>query len=79
MSFYQQRLARSQSDRAVARYHRRYRNGLYDAAIKGKSSRYANALLDEAMALCGHPGYRLSHRHWGEEAKEFLWHFAQND
>jgi hypothetical protein len=28
------------------------------------------------MAICGHPYYRLSHRHWAGEAQDFLSKFG---
>lgn len=76
---YQRGLACLQTKRAMNRYHRQHHSNLFDAAIKDKSNGYANALIDEAMALCGHPWYKLSHRRWGEKAKEYLWWFVQQD
>ena len=59
---------------AMDKYNRCYHNPSYMAATHGKSVQYANALTDEALALCGHPRYKLSHRRWSDEA---LAHLAQ--
>lgn len=60
---------------AMVRYNTRYNNDLYKTAIEGKSSRYGNALIDEALAMCGDPHYKLSWRKWGAEARAFLAEF----
>lgn len=76
---YQYRLAGPQRKRAMARYRRRFKSNLYEAALKGKSNSYANGLKGDAMAICGHPDCKLSHRRHAEAAKTFLWHMAQAD
>jgi hypothetical protein len=73
----QEQLARTQSKMAMLRYHSRFDNERYRTATDGKSVQYANALIDEALAICGHPWYRLSHRHWAAEAEGFLKRFGQ--
>lgn len=57
---------------ATAFYNRRYNNHVYQIATQGKSIKLANALLDDAMALCGSPFYKISHRAWSETARDFL-------
>jgi hypothetical protein len=69
-------IAQCQAQQAMKRYHSRYDNHAFIRATQGKTSMYANALIDEAMAICGHPYYRLSHRHWSGEAQEFLEKFG---
>ena len=69
---FQERLARLQIRVAMKRYHSRYNNELYRQATEGKSVEYANALIDEALALCGHPYYRLSRRRWAAPARAYL-------
>lgn len=74
----QDEFARGQSTLANEKYSAYFDNDLYIRAIENRQPRYANALLDEALALCGNPYYKLSHRHWSEEAVAFLerfrWH-----
>ena len=35
----------------------------------------ANALIDEALALCGHPHFKVTRRVWGKDAQKFLEQF----
>ena len=63
--------------RAMNRYHKFYDNETYKAATEGKSSEYGNALIDEAMALCGAPDYKVSNREWDEKAMAHLAKFCQ--
>ena len=72
----QEKFARLQSRAAMRRYHHRFDNDAYLRAIADKSVAYANALIDEALALCGHPYYKLSRRHWARPARTFLARFA---
>jgi hypothetical protein len=72
----QDKIAEAQTRKAMTRYHAYYDNDAFRHATHGKTSVYANALIDEAMAICGHPYYRLSHRHWAGEAQEFLSKFG---
>ena len=69
---FQEQIARLQIRAAMKRYHSCYDNELYRKATEGKSVEYANALTDEALALCGHPYYRLSRRRWAEPARAYL-------
>ena len=73
----QERYADAQSRMAMQRYHSRFDNERYCTAVDGKSVQYANALTDEALAICGHPYYRLSRRHWSAAARAFLEVFSQ--
>ena len=68
----QEELARFQARAAMQKYHRGFVNDVYRSAVEGKSAGYANALIDEALALCGHPYYRLSYRRWAQSAQDFL-------
>jgi len=61
---------------ASNRYHAKYDNIAYRKATSGKSVKYANALIDEAMAVCGHPSFRVTWRSWGVEAEAFLERFV---
>ena len=69
-------LAQFTEEYANKRYHQAYDNELYTVATTGKSIEYANALIDEALALCGSPYYKLSRRQWSSNAIEFLKRFA---
>ena len=71
----QNTLAKNQDSLAMAKYNNNYNNHLYQIATQGKSSTYANALIDEAMAICGSPYYRLSFRQWSKAALSFLAEF----
>ena len=68
----QEQIARGQARAAMKRYHAHYHNDLYRDAVEGKSVEYANALIDEALAICGHPYYKLSRRRWAKPARAFL-------
>ena len=68
----QEEFARLQARAASRRYHARFDNDAYRTAVEGKAVAYANALTDEALALCGHPYYKLSRRHWARPAQSFL-------
>jgi len=72
----QQELWRDPESRAMDRYSQFYHNPSYARAVEGKSTRYANWLVDESLALCGHPGHKLSNRKWGEKAMEYLERFV---
>jgi hypothetical protein len=71
----QERFAQTQSRMAMLRYHSHFDNERYRTATDGKSAQYANALIDEALAICGHPWYGLSHRRWSAAAQSFLKRF----
>ena len=58
-----------------ARYNLAFSAELYDRATTGKSTVWACALQDDAMALCGSPYHKLSHRQWGNAALDFLARF----
>ena len=64
---------------AFARYNGLYDNNLYTRATTGRTVVYSNALIDQALAICGHPNYRVSFRHWGKDALAFLANFAQEE
>ena len=70
------KLAAGMARRAITRYNNRFDPAAYNAATKGRSTRWANALISEALAICGHPHYRLSRRRWGKAALAFLALFA---
>ena len=70
-------IAQPQARKAMQRYHACYDNVAFIKATQGKTSLYANALIDEALAICGHPWYGLSHRHWSAEAVGFLRKFGR--
>ena len=78
-------LITDQISRAMARYHRRYDNKLYNAACPRSTSdatqqdfdRY-NALIDEAMAICGHPNYQVNQdAQWNADELDFLSSFVE--
>jgi len=71
-----QELVEEKSRTAVTKYHRCYDNLLYSVAVHERSTKYANALIDEALALCGDPFYKISRRRWSKEAQEFLVKFV---
>jgi hypothetical protein len=73
----QEEICQPRAREAMQRYHARYDNVAFTAATEGKTSAYANALIDEALAICGHPWYGLSHRHWSAEAVDFLRKFGR--
>ena len=68
----QEQVARLQARSAMQAYHGRFDNDVYRYATEGKSVEYANALIDEALAICGHPSYKLSRRRWAQPAGAFL-------
>ena len=71
---------RRMADLAMAMYYARYDSTSYLAATTGKSVAYANALIDESLALCGHPMYKVSiNRKWGKNALAHLANFAQEE
>ena len=70
---------RRMTDQAMAMYYARYNNTSYLTATAGKSVAYANALIDESLALCGHPCYKVSHRKWGKAALAHLANFAREE
>ena len=57
---------------ATRRYYELTNKAMFHNAVVGKSTVYAKALFNDAMALCGHPHYKLSFRNWGDDAIEFL-------
>lgn len=63
-------------DLAAALYQARFRPIAYQRATGHRSNRYANALIDDAMAICGSPYYKISQRKWPRAAVEFLELFA---
>ena len=69
-------LAEKQEAVAMARYNQRYDNHLYQLATQSKSNQHANALINEAMAICGSPYYKLSRRRWSSAALDFLTLFS---
>lgn len=69
-------MADRQHDLATALYNRYYDNYLYQRATVGRSLKYAGALMDEALALCGSPYYKVSRRNWCPKAVDFLYRFA---
>lgn len=69
-------MAVKQQELAMMLYNRYYDNHLYQRATAGKSSKYANALMNDAMALCGSPYYKVSRRNWNSKAVDFLYRFA---
>lgn len=71
--------ARVQTHRAMTEYYSRFDSRLFSDATASHSYQYANALLDDAMALCGHPYFRLSCRRYAEAAVAFLQRFALKD
>ena len=73
----QEQVARFQIQAAMKRYHALFANDPYKHAVEGKTVEYANALTDEALAICGHPHYMLSRRHWAQPAQTFLKLFWQ--
>ena len=72
----QEQISQPRAREAMQRYHARFDNAAFTRATEGKTSAYANALIDEALAICGHPWYGLSHRHWSAEAVDFLSKFG---
>jgi len=68
----QEEFARVQVHAANQWYHAHFDNDAYRRAVEGKSVAQANALTDEALALCGHPYYKLSRRRWARPAQSFL-------
>ena len=65
-------LGDSQHLTAQQRYSERFDAHLYNVATARKSSVYANALIDDALAICGSPYYKLSDRRYSAEALTFL-------
>jgi len=70
------KLVRDREVEAMERYHAGYNNIIFVKATVGKSTQYANALIDESLAICGSPYYKLSNRKWSAEAIEHLNNFA---
>ena len=73
------KLGEAQTTVASNRYHYSYNNKAYTLATQGKSISYCNGLIDDAMALCGHPLYRLSYRRYSQAAIAFLSCFVLPD
>lgn len=72
-------LAENQEAKAMKKYHSCYNNQTYIDATWDKTSQYANALIDECMALCGSPYYKLSSRRWGKAAIKHLRLFTKEE
>ena len=72
-------IASGQIIAAYRTYNEHFDPELYTAAVRGRTVEYGNALIDEAMALCGHPQYKLSDRIWPPEARTFLICFRKED
>jgi len=70
---------RRMADLAFARYNGLYDNNLYTRATTGRTVVYSNALIDQALAICGHPHYKVSFRRWGKDALAFLANFAREE
>ena len=73
----QEEISQTQAREAMQRYHARHNNVAFTRATQDKTSTYANALIDEALAICGHPWYGLTHRQWSADAVAFLKRFAE--
>lgn len=73
---FQMQLAVRQADIAISKYHFCFNAPIYNGATKDKSYQYCNALLDEALAICGDPRYKVSNRKWSALAIRFLRLFA---
>lgn len=69
-------LLRDAHARAVEIYNACYDDGLYRRAIASKRAALISQLIDDALALCGSPYYRVSRHHWSEPARLFLMRFA---
>ncbi len=72
-------------EEAMERYHERYNNDIYRAAIgfvpytdQGKVS-HTNMLLDSAMALCGDPYFKYTPTMWTQAEQTFLELFISKD
>lgn len=64
-------------DKASNRYHYNFDAKLYNAATKGKSIAYCNRLIDQAMAICGYPGYTFNrYARLSKKAISFLERFT---
>ena len=70
-------LAQGLVDEAMKKYHERYDNELYKAATDGRDPVYCNRLIDNALALSGHPDYKLDRYEWSEEALAWLEKFVE--
>ena len=68
----QRDLATQQEIKAMKKYNALYNNVTFTKATQGKSTQYANALIDESLAICGSPYYKLSYRRWGKDALAHL-------
>ena len=73
------KLGESMNQAATARYHEYFDSQAYLAAIQHTSVAYRNALLDEALAICGSPFYKLSRRQWSKAAQVFLMLFVTEE
>lgn len=67
-------LADNQHQSSMKRYNARIgiARHLYDRATVGTSMKYNLLLLDDAMALCGSPHYKVSNRRYSKQALAFL-------
>lgn len=62
--------------KAMARYHEYINNYLYTRATYHSTTERANQLTDAAMALCGHPRYKIdSAALWTQAEREYLMEF----
>lgn len=65
-------IAEKQDIVAYTRYNTQYDNTFYKIATHKKTLKYSNSLIDEALAICGSPYYKLSRRRWSKDAINFL-------
>lgn len=65
-------LAEKQTALGMATYNKKFNSRLYNTATNGKGVRHNNALINDAMAICGHPSYKLGNRRWSSAALDFL-------
>lgn len=72
-------LAHEKHQQSMRQYHARIgiARHLYDKATAGTSMKYNLLPLDDAMALCGSPHYRVSNRRYSKQALAFLRVFTQ--
>lgn len=65
-------LAAGQDKKAMIKYNLCYNNHVYTTATKDKSYHFANQLIDDGLALCGSPFYKLSNTDYSNKALDFL-------
>jgi len=66
------RLGRRASTEAQKKYAERFDGEMYKRATEGLSGVAANVLIDDALALCGSPHYKLSRSEWDMPQIKFL-------